>query len=109
MTPSASLTLRSAPLGEVLTTFPGDACRILLLLARRACPRTGRAWTTPLRLAEDLRIPVTLAEQYLTTLVSAGHLSLWTRGMGALRCYVLGIVLVLLNEAPDNLPVSPDP
>jgi len=64
---------------------------------------------TPLRLAEDLRLPATLVEQFIATLVSAGHLSLWTRGTGALRCYVLGIVLVLVHDAPANLPVAPDP
>lgn len=109
MTPAASLTFRSAPLGEVITTFPGDACCILLLLARHACPRTGRVWVTPLRLAEDLRLPVTIVEMHLSTLVSSGHLSLWTRGVGALRCYVLGAVFVLSSDAPENLPVAPVP
>ncbi len=109
MTPTASITLRRAPLGQILTTMPGEACRLLLHLARGACPRTGRVWLTPLRVADDLTLPVTLVDQLLVSLVSAGHLSLWSRGTGALRCYALGPLYVLVHEAPMNLPVESDP
>lgn len=109
MTPSASITFRRAPLGELLTSLPSDACRILFYLARNTCPKVGRVWTAPLRIADDLQLPVTLVDQHLTALISAGHLSLWTRGTGGLRCYTLGPVYMLENGAPSNLPVEPDP
>ncbi len=108
MTPTASVTLRRAPLGQILATMPGEACRLLLHLARSACPRTGRVWMTPLRAADDLNLPVTLVDQLLLSLVSAGHLSLWSRGTGALRCYALGALYVLAHDTPMNLPVEPD-
>lgn len=109
MTPAASITLRRAPLGQILTTLPGEACRLLLHLAHGACPRTGRVWMTPLRAADDLNLPATLVEQLLLSLASAGHLSIWSRGTGALRCYALGSLYVLVREAPMNLPVESDP
>lgn len=109
MTPTASITFRRAPLGELLTSLPSDACRVFFSLARGACPRTGRVWTNAQRLAEDLQMLTTLIEQHLTNLVAAGHLSLWTRGTGGLRCYTLGPVFVLEHGAPANLPVEPEP
>jgi hypothetical protein len=108
MTPTATLTLRRAPLGQILTTFPGEACCLLVHLAHHACPRTGRVWTSPPRLADELHLPLTLLDQFLTSLVSAGHMDLWTKGIGALRCYRLGAVFVHEAEAPENLPVEPD-
>ncbi|MBI5515248.1 MAG: hypothetical protein HY909_15835 [Deltaproteobacteria bacterium] len=108
MTPTASITLRRAPLGEILTSLPAEPCRLLLHLAHRACPRTGRVWTTPLRAADDLGVPVTLVDRLLASLVSEGHLTVWTRGVGALRCYDLGAFFVRVPEVPENLPVGPD-
>ncbi len=109
MTPTASITLRRAPLGQILMSLPAEACRVLFHLAHRACPRTGRVWTTPLRAADDLQLPVTLVDLYLASLVSEGHMMLWTKGIGALRCYELGAFFVRAPEAPENLPVEPDP
>jgi hypothetical protein len=65
-------------------------------------------WTTPLRAADDLRLPVTLVDLLLASLVSEGHMVLWTKGIGALRCYELGAFFVRAHEAPENLPVEPD-
>lgn len=109
MTPTPLLTLRQPELTRAVAALDGDALRLLLHLAGGACPRTNRVWTTPLRASEALGLSVPMIEAHLAALVASGELSLWTRGVGALRCYELGSLVVRAGEAPENLPVAPDP
>lgn len=107
---SHTVTLRRGALATAAATLGAIDLRVLLVLASAACPRTSRAWTTPLRLAEELALAPPLIDDALTSLESRSHLMLFSRGHGALRCYELGPVFVrALPEPPDNLPVAPSP
>ena len=106
---SNTLTLRRAPLAHALHTLSPTSLRTLLHLALMACPATGRVWTTPLRIAEDLHTTAAAAEELLALLAERKLLSLWSRSHGALRCYELGDVLARSGEAPANLPVEQSP
>ncbi len=106
------LTFRRESLHCVLHSLGGDDLRVYIALALGACPRTRRTWTTALRLGEDLAregprmIPPATIDDRISTLRDQGHLRLWARGPGALRCYeVPG--LTGHDEPPANLPVEP--
>ena len=102
------VSFRRGALTDAARALPAVDLRVLLVLAATACPRTGRAWTTPLRLAEELAIAPASVDAALTSLESRAQLSLFSRGHGALRCYEFGPVLVrALVEPPENLPVAP--
>lgn len=107
---SHTVTFRRVALTAAAQTLQAVDLRVLLVLAATACPRTARAWTTPLRLAEELALAPTIVDAALTSLESRSHLSLFSRGHGALRCYELGPVFVrALPDPPENLPVAPSP
>lgn len=108
MTPTASLTLRRASLGEALHALSAEGFRLLLFLAHRACPRTLRVWTSTHRLAEDLRLAPVVVDELVGVLLGRGAITLWTRGSDALRCYELGPLVVRTAEPPMNLPVAPE-
>lgn len=106
------LTFRREALTEALHALTAEELRVYVALSLGACPHTRRAWTTALRLGEDLApggqsmIPPATIDDRLATLRNRGHVHLWARGPGALRCYeVPG--LVPHNEPPENLPVEP--
>ncbi len=110
MSPDRTLTLRRVPFALVCRSLPAVDLQILLTLVASACPRTGRVWTTPLRLAEEFNVAPIIIDASLASLVAQGHLSLWSRSHGALRCYEVGHLLVRrLDEPPENLPVDPLP
>jgi hypothetical protein len=103
------LELRRLALKHAIRTLSPTSFRMLLSLASDTCVDTGRVWTTPLRLAEDLGVPATLVSETLDLLVERKHLSLWSRSHAALRCYEFGPLFVRRSEAPENLPVEPGP
>lgn len=105
---SHTLTLRRGALTEAARSLPAVDLRVLLVLAASACPRTGRIWTTPLRLTDETALAPAVVDASLTSLESRSHLSLFARGHAALRCYELGPIFVrALPEPPENLPVAP--
>lgn len=107
---SHTVTLRREKLAACARDLPAVELRVLLVLLQGACPRTGRAWTTPLRLAEELSLAPAVVDAALTSLESRSQLTLFSRGHGALRCFDLGPVLVRADpEPPPNLPVAPSP
>lgn len=113
MTPGQHLTLRREALTRAVGTLPGQELRVFLAVVLGACPRTRRAWTTALRLCDELAhgdeptaSPSTI-DAMLTHLVALGHLELWSRGPAALRCYEVP-ALRSEGEPPANLPVEPD-
>lgn len=108
-TSSLPLMLRRLALKHAIRTLSPTSFRTLLHLVTDVCQDTGRVWTTPLRLAEDLGLPATLVSETLDLLVERKHLTLWSRSHAALRCYELGPLFVRRAEAPDNLPVAPAP
>lgn len=110
MTPVRLVSFRRVVLAEAAPRLSPDDFRLLVLLALSACPRTGRVWTTPLRLAEELGTAPVVIDAALQTLLAAGHITLYARSRAALRCYELGPVFQrALDEPPENLPVEPAP
>jgi len=109
MSPTRIVTLRRVPLALATRTLPAADLHVLVALALTACPRTGRVWTTPLRLADELTLAPAAVEAALASLTAHGHITLWSRSSStlALRCYEIGAVLARQVEAPDNLPVEP--
>jgi hypothetical protein len=114
MLPDRIVTFRRVPFAEALRSLTASEFRLLTLLGLRACPRTKRVWTTPLRLAEEFSAsPETCAaaviDAMLDVLVARGHITLHARSLGALRCYEVGVTVVRHpDEPPANLPVLPD-
>ncbi len=111
MTPTRIVTLRRVPLALVVRTVTAQDLQVFLALTLAACPRTGRVWTTPLRLADELTQDPAAVEATFASLIARGHITLWSRSSSTLplRCYELGCVLARQGEAPDNLPVERDP
>lgn len=110
MTPDHSLTLKGVPLARAVRTLRGDELQLLLLLALNACRRTGRVWTTSLRLGEELHLAPTMVDSMVSVLITREHISLWSRGRAALRCYEINPTLLRRQgEAPPNLPVEVSP
>lgn len=110
MTPDHSLTFQGVPLARAVRTLHGDELQLLLLLALNACVRTGRVWTTSLRLAEELHVGPTTIDSMLSVLISRAHISLYSRGSAALRCYEISPALLRRQgEAPPNLPIEASP
>lgn len=109
MSPTRFVTLRRLPLTLATRTLPAADLHVLVALTLAACPRTGRVWTTPLRLADELTLAPAAVEAAFASLTARGHITLWSRSSStlALRCYELGAMLAREVEAPDNLPVEP--
>lgn len=109
MTPTRIVTLRRVPLTLAVRSLAATDLQVLLALTLAACPRTGRVWTTPLRLADELILAPAAVEAAFASLAAHGHITLWSRSSSALalRCYELGSVLARQGDAPDNLPVEP--
>ena len=116
MRPDQTVAFHRVPLAHALRTLPPTEFRLLTLLGLEACPRTKRIWTTPLRLAEELdgsrragdpALPPGVVDAVLTVLLARGHITLYARGHGALRCYEVGLVVArYADEPPSNLPVE---
>ncbi len=116
MNPDCFLTFERESLTAAIHTLAPPELQLLLLLAVHTCPRTGRVWMTPLRLADELRasqtpglahIPPATIDAMLTILLSRGLLILYARSHGALRCYELPLVYARFRDTPPaNLPVE---
>jgi hypothetical protein len=110
MTPARIVSLRRVPLTLACRSLSATDLQLLLALVLGACPRTGRAWTTPLRLAEEFCVAPSTVQAAFSSLVERGFLTLWSRSTSALalRCYDLSPLLAReRDEPPDNLPVEP--
>ncbi len=109
MTPTRIVTLRRVPLTLAARSLAAADLHVLVALTLAACPGTGRVWTSPLRLADELTLAPAVVEAAFALLVSRGLIALWSRSSStlALRCYEIGDVLARQVDAPDNLPVEP--
>ena len=103
--PSPKVTILRAPLTRALAQLAPMDAKVLLHLLLRACPTTGRIWTTLGRLAEDLELTPGLIEHALTHLAETKLLEYHAPRLGQLGTIELGTVFVRLEAAPDNLPV----
>lgn len=100
--------LRREKLVSALRNLTFQEAVILILLASQACPTSGRVWTSSNRIAEDLQLSPTLVESILDRLELLGHLDV-APARGSIRVVELGPVVVRDADAPENLPVAPDP
>lgn len=104
--PEPHIVLRREALGHALHHLPALHFTVLGRLLMRACPRTGRVWTTPDRLAVDAGLSIDLAEHALRGMESVGLLSVYSERARVL-CIELGALFVRPASPPDNLPVEP--
>lgn len=104
--PQPILRIRREDLARALQLSATDL-RVLLFLLVRACPTTGRVWEPPDRMAETLRLPVSLVEDALHALAGRDFLEEHPTLMRQLRCVELGPVFLRAMDAPANLPVEP--
>lgn len=103
--PESHLVLRPEALAHALQHLPALHFTVLGRLLIRACPRTGRVWTTPDRLAVDAGISAPLAEHALRGMESVGLLSVYSERARVL-CIELGAIYVRQVPTPPNLPVE---
>lgn len=98
--------LRREALAHALRHLPALHFAVLGRLLMRTCPRTGRVWTTPDRLAVDAGISMPLAEHALRGMESVGLLSVYSERARVL-CIEFGAIHVRHAPPPANLPVEP--
>ncbi|MBL8679848.1 MAG: hypothetical protein JNK05_11815 [Myxococcales bacterium] len=101
------LVLRRRALLLALRLLDPISLKLLVALALRADPRTGRDWLRIETIAEDLRLLEEQVAQSLERLRSLGFLE-QIPTHGAWRASVeLGAVLVREPRPPENLPLAP--
>ncbi len=106
MTPlRPTLTVRRDPLRSAVRTLPHTHLALLVHLTTRACPATGRVWTSPARLAEELGLTSTLIEHALGQLETRRFVQVYG-GPSELCTIEMGAVLVREAPAPLNLPLA---
>lgn len=105
MNPTPTVTLDRRHLDRVVRVLSPLELRALIALVVRACPATGRVWTTVGRLAEDLALTTSLVAHLLAGLVREGLIETRPSRAGPL-CIEVGELLVREDAAPPNLPVG---
>lgn len=104
MNTSPRITMRRAMVETAVRRLSPMELRVLLHAVVRACPATGRVWTTHGRLAEELALPMPLVVQVLARLAREGLIDVRPAAQGRLACVELGELLVREETAPTNLP-----
>ena len=103
--PSPTITILRAPLARAFGHLAPLDAKLFLHLALRACPTTGRVWTTLGRLAEELDLTPALVEHGMTHLAETKLLEYHAARPGQVGTIDLGTVFVRSDTAPRNLPV----
>lgn len=80
--------------------------KVLLELAVRAHPATGRVWEMKARLAEDLTMTDHFFDEILERLAEESFVEALDPAGQRLGWIELGEVLVRQGQSPDNLPVE---
>lgn len=104
--PSTTITLRRERLARTIGRLAPIDAMVLLHLALRACPKTGRIWASLTRIAEDLGMPPGLVEQAITRLSEQKIIEAHPPDHGRLPWIDLDPVLVLQDDVSVNLPSS---
>jgi DNA-binding MarR family transcriptional regulator len=101
-----TLVFRRTSLARAVHDLPPIDAKALLHLALHACPTTGRVWTTPVRLADELGLSATLVEHLLDRLGRAGFVRILEPTRRPLLVLELGPVFIRDGAAPGNVPVE---
>lgn len=104
--PSDTITLRREPLARALGRLAPMDAMVLLHLALRACPRTGRIWASLTRIAEDLAMPPGLVEHAITRLSEQKIIEAHPPEHGRLPWIDLDPVLVRQDEVSATQPLD---
>ncbi|MCC7537467.1 MAG: hypothetical protein IT379_14685 [Deltaproteobacteria bacterium] len=106
MTPPApTITVLRAPLLRAFGHLSPMDTKLLVHLLMRACPTTGRVWTTLERLAEEVDLTPKLVEHALSHLAETKLLEFHAPRINQLGTIELGTLFVRQDAAPQNLPV----
>lgn len=103
--PSPTVTLLRAPLLRAFSNLAPMDTKLLVHLVLRACPTTGRVWTTLGRLAEELDLTPGLVEHALSHLAETKLLEYHPPRGTQFGTIELGTMFVRASSVPENLPV----